>query len=95
MFFDKPESYDAEILFLVYIKLLLYCCGDIEINPGHKKSSLTFPHWRLNGIAAHVFVKISLIQLYITECNIDIICLSETFLNSSHNKENDRLKIEG
>ena len=39
--------------------------------------------------------KISLIQGYITERNINIICLSETFLNSSLNNEDDRLKIEG
>ena len=30
---------DVEILFLLYIKLLLYCCGDVEITPGLKQSS--------------------------------------------------------
>ena len=78
-----------------YIKLLLYCRGDIEINPGPKISSLTFCHWNLNGTAAHDFVKTSLIRWYIRERNIDIIYLSKTFLNSSLNKEDDRLKIEG
>ena len=30
-----------------------------------------------------------------TERNFDIICLSETFLNSSLDSEDDRLKLEG
>ena len=68
---------------------MLYFCGDIEINPGPKRSSLTFCHWNLNGVA-----EVSLLQGYITECNFDI-CLSETFPNSSLDSEDDRLKIEG
>ena len=73
---------------------MLYFCGDIEINQGLKQSSLTFCHWNLNGVAAHEFIKVSLLQGYITERNFDI-CLSETFLNSSLDSEDDRLKIEG
>ena len=56
---------------------------------------MTFYHWNLNGVAAHEFIKVLLLQWYITERNFDIICLSETFLNSSLNSEDDRLKIEG
>ena len=73
---------------------MLYCCGDVGINPGPKQSSLTFCHWNLNGAAAHEFIKVSLSEGYITERNFDIICLSETFLNSSLDSEDDRLKIE-
>ena len=71
---------------------MLYCCGDIEINPSPKRSSLTLCHWNLNGVAAHEFIEVSLLQGYITECNFDIICLSETY-NSSLDSEDDRLKI--
>ena len=39
------------------------------------------------------FIKVSLLRGYITERNFDI-CLSETFLNSSLDSEDDRLKIE-
>ena len=85
----------VEVLALLYIKILLYCCGDIELNPGPKQSSLTFCHWNLNGIAAHDFIKISLLQGYITNRNFDIICSSETFLNSTIDSEDNRLKIEG
>ena len=61
-------------IYQTLVTLSLYYC-EIEINSGHKQSSLTFYHWNLNGIAAHDFVKILLIQGYITESNI---CLSET-----------------
>ena len=77
------------------MEALLNCCGDIEINPGSRQSSLTFFHWNLNGIASHDFIKTSLLHGYIIDCNFGIICLSETFLKSSFNREDDKLKIEG
>ena len=49
----------------------------------------------MDGIPPHGFTKISLLQRYITDCNFDVICLSETFLNSSLDRDVDRLKIEG
>ena len=70
-------------------------CGDIEVNPGPKYSSLTFCHWNLNGLTAHDNIKISLLQAYVTQYNCDIICLSETFLNSSIQNDDDRIKIDG
>ena len=48
----------------------------------------------MNGSAAHDFIKISLLQGYITDENFDKICLSETFLNSSLNRDDGRLKVE-
>ena len=70
-------------------------CGDTEANPGPKYSSLTFCHWNLNGLTAHDNIKISLLQAYVTQYNCDIICLSETFLNSSIQNDDDRIKIDG
>ena len=60
--------------------------GDIEENPGPKRNSsqkLSICHWNLNSIAAHNFIKVSLLVAYnyIYKCNI--ICLSETYLDSS------------
>ena len=37
-----PQLVDVEILFLLYIKILLYFSGDIEINPGPERSPLIF-----------------------------------------------------
>ena len=64
--------------------------GDIETNPGLKKSSaIKFFPWNLNGLTAHDFVQVSLIEASITMHNFDIACLSATFLDSniSHNEE--------
>ena len=36
-----------------------------------------------------------MLQPYVTQYNCDIICLSETFLNSSIQNDDDRIKIDG
>ena len=81
----------TNIFLLFCIVNLLCCCGDIETNPGPKYSSLTFCHWNLNGLTAHDSIKISLLQAH----NCDIICLSETFLNSSIESNDNRISIDG
>ena len=68
-----------------HIKHFLLLSGDIEINPGPTNgNSLSVCHWNLNGIAAHKFIKISLLEAYNTIHDFDIICLSETFLDSTY-----------
>ena len=56
---------------------------------------MTFCQWNLNGLAAHDNIKISLLQAYVTQYNCDIICLSETFLHSSVQNDDYRIKIDG
>ena len=48
-----------------------------------KSAGLNFCHWNINGIAAHDFVKVPLTEAFIKANNIDIICFSETFLDST------------
>ena len=86
---------DITVFLLFFIQNLLSCCGEIEENPGPKYSSLTFCHWNLNGLTAHDSAKISLSQAYITQHNYDIICLTETFLNSSILSDDSKIKIDG
>ena len=75
-------------------KLLLILCGDVEVNPGPGQwTSLSFCHWNLNSISAHDFVKVSPLEAGNTIQKFDIICLSETFLNSSLQNEDDSLVI--
>ena len=69
--------------------------GDTKVNPGPKYSSLNFCHWNLNGLTAHNKIKTSLFQKYLTQYNCDIICLSELFLNSSIQNNDDKIKING
>ena len=84
-------------LHCLYINnFLLLKSGDIESNPGPCKSStLKFCHWNLNGLTAHEFIKLSLLEGYINVNNIDIICLSETFPDSSIPIDHHRLSIPG
>ena len=62
------------VLHRLYIKnLILLKSGDIESIPGPRKSSaLKFCHWNLNGLAAHEFTNLSLVEDYINVNDIDI-----------------------
>ena len=90
-----PKMVKVIMLLSICLPSLLLCCGDIEKRPGPKYSSLKFYHWNLNGLTAHDSIKISLLQAYIIQNNYDIICLSETFLNSSIQINDDRISIDG
>ena len=80
-------------VFLFLFQNLLSCGDDIEENPGPKYSSLAFCHWNLNRLTAHDSTKISLLQVYVTQHNYDIICLTETFLNSFILSDDNRITI--
>ena len=73
--------------------------GDIEINPGPKSNALnrrfSICHWNLNIISAHMFTKVSLLSAYISAHKCDIICLSETYLNSEISSDDENLEIPG
>ena len=52
-------------------------------------------HWNLNGLAAHNFSKVSLLQAISVSKNYNLICLSETFLDLSIDSSDERITIEG
>ena len=57
--------------------------GNVEINPGSKKEETRFFtcfHWNLNSILIHN--KLSLLEEYNTIHQYDILCISETYLDS-------------
>ena len=77
------------------IWLSLVRSGDIEVNLEPKiKSQLSFCQWNLNGLAAHNFIKVSLLQVLSVTHDYDIICLSETFLDWSISNEDERICIK-
>ena len=89
-----------------YTISILLLSGDIETNPGPVSSnleSLSICHWNLNSIAAENFVKVPaenfvkvpLLEAYVTANKFDIICLSETFLNSTFLNDDLRLSLNG
>ena len=65
---------------------MIVLSGDVELNPGPKRKAaqiLSVCHWNLNSICAHNFTKLSLLRAYVSLHKFDIICLSETYLDSS------------
>ena len=71
---------------------------DVELNPGPKRAStrnISICHWNLNSISAHNYIKLFLRKAYISIHKFDIICFSETFLDSSTSSDNDNLAISG
>ena len=70
----------------------------LKKNPGPKSYSeqyLTICNWNLNSIAAHNFIKIALLKTDLSVHKMDIVCLSETFLDSSISIDDDNLQIPG
>ena len=65
-----------------FVALLLLRSGDVEKNPG-------------NGLAAHDFLKVSLMEAFITTHNFDIICLSETFLDCTVSQHDENIMLNG
>ena len=75
---------------------MLLLSGDIELNPGDKHhSNLKVCYWNLNSLQAHNFAKVSSLRAYNTLHKFDIICLSETYLDSSISSNDPELLLDG
>ena len=73
-------------------------CGDVEENPGPKPSSnqiFSICHWNLNSISAHKYIKLSLLRAYFSTHKFDVICISETYLDSDTSHKDVNLEIVG
>ena len=72
--------------------------GDVEVNPGPKKKDkdcLSISHWNLNSISAYDYSKVFLLNSYNSLHKFDIICLSETCLDSNTPLDDENLEIFG
>ena len=79
-------------------RLLILLSGDIKINPGPTRTpeaNLSICHWNLNSISARNYIKLSLLRAYLVFHKFDIICVSETYLNSSTPPDDDTLQKSG
>ena len=101
IYFFVTGSSSIDLLFLfifqhvITLKLLLRS-GDIESNPGPKsKHSLSICHFNINSLSAHNFAKLSSLKAFNSVHNFDIICLSESFLDSSFPSNNPDLALSG
>ena len=68
---------------------------DIETNPGPTNGTLSICQWNLNSVWVDDFSKISQITAFLEVYKFDIVCLSETFLESSIENDDHRLEING
>ena len=96
--FDKTTSFANMLTFFVcdFKCLLILLSGDIELNPGPKRySNLKVCHYNLNSLPSHSFAKVSSLQAYNAIHKFDIICLSETFLDSSISLSDPALYLDG
>ena len=50
-------------------------------------------HWNLNSITTHSYAKISLLEAYIAAQKFDVVCISETYLDSSTAYDDSNLEI--
>ena len=67
-------------------------------NPGPKSNSsqsFSICYWNFKSIFVHNFIKISLLKTYVATYKLDVICLSETYLDSSISHDDDNLEIPG
>ena len=84
--------------YLCFTCNLLLLCGDVELNPGPNQNTakrLSTCYWNLNSIAAHNFAKLVLLKAFNLIPKFDIICLSETYLDSSILHNDGNLEIPG
>ena len=78
--------------------VLILLSADVELNPGPKRAftrDISICHWNLNSISAHNYIKLFLLKTYIAIHKFDIICLWETYLDSSTTSDDDDLAISG
>ena len=79
-----------------FCKCLLQLSSDIELNPGPKPNScksFSICCWNLNSITSRNFIKVSLLTVYNSIHKFDIICLSETYLNSETLSSDENMNI--
>ena len=76
---------------------LLLQYGDIETNPvprGKCSQYFSFYHWSLHSLPAHNYAEVPLLQAFNTLNKFDLICLSETYFDSSISIEEKSLIID-
>ena len=95
-----PLLYTIAGTSITLLTIFLLLCGDVELNPGPTKKpnswfNFSICHWNINSLTSHNCEKVNLLEAYNAINKFHIICLSESFLDSSILTENNNLKING
>ena len=91
---DIP-TYSPLPLFIIFLLLL---ANDVHPHPGpisNKTRHFSVSFWNANSISAHNFSKIDLVKSYNSIYKYDMICIAETFLDSSFLSNDERLHLDG
>ena len=84
------------IQFIWVHALLIRQSGGVKMNPGPRPNlchSFSICHWNLNSLTAHNYLKVSLLRAYVAIKKFNVVCLSETYLDSL--SDDDNLNIPG
>ena len=82
----------------LYSLLLILLSGDVEINPGpgyDSGESFSICHSNLNSVSAYNYANLSSLKAFVAVYKFDIVCLSETYLDSIVATDDDNLEIPG
>ena len=86
------------VLIAILYNVSISLSGDVQLNPGSKdKSSSVFSicRYNLNCIKSHSYAKVSLLEANIAAQKFDILCISETYPDSSTAYGDGNLEISG
>ena len=81
---------------LCFMIIILLLSGDVHKDPGptnDRTYSFSVCFWNLNSISVNNFAKLSLLASYNSIYSYDLICLSETYLDSSFLPGDERLNL--
>ena len=81
----------------IFLSIILLQSGDIEPHPGpisNTNQRLSVFFWNLNSLSVNNFVKKDLMIAFNSIHNFDIICLAETYLDSSYTPDDKDLQID-
>ena len=77
-----------------FMFLILLMDGDTESNPGPKtKTFFSCCHWNANSLLAHN--KLSMLEAYNVAHKYDVICISESYLDSTVPLDDNSLSLNG
>ena len=82
----------------LYRIFLVLLSGNVEINPGPRRSTdetFSICHWNLNSLPAYHYNKLFLLRAYTAVYKFDVICLPETYLDSTVASNEENLEITG
>ena len=66
-----------------------------NVYPIYMGTCFSICHWNLNSLTAHNYLKVSLLRAYVAIKKFDVVCLSETYLDSSNLSDDDNFNLPG